>query len=43
MGYVIRITTRAVEVVSGADQALGIVVAESSGVKVGLRWKRSGC
>ncbi|KAF8814192.1 hypothetical protein BYT27DRAFT_7179799, partial [Phlegmacium glaucopus] len=38
MSYAIRITTRAVEVVSGADQAPGIA-AESSGVKVGLRAK----
>lgn len=42
MGYAIRITTRAVEVVSGADQAPGIVAAESSGVKVGLRAKWGG-
>jgi len=42
MGYAIRITTRAVEVVSGADQTPGIVAAESSGVKVGLRAKWAG-
>ena len=42
MGYAIRITTRAVEVVSGADQTPGIVAAESSGVKVGLRSKWGG-
>jgi len=42
MGYAIRITTRAVEVVSGADQTPGIVAAESSGVKVGLRGKWGG-
>ena len=42
MGYAIRITTRAVEVVSGADQTPGIVAAESSGVKVGLRAKWGG-
>ncbi|KAF9457772.1 endoplasmic reticulum vesicle transporter-domain-containing protein [Collybia nuda] len=42
MGYAIRITTRAVEVVSGADQAKGIVAAEASGVKVGLRQKWGG-
>ncbi|KAF8224086.1 DUF1692-domain-containing protein [Tricholoma matsutake] len=42
MGYAIRITTRAVEVVSGADQAPGIVAAEASGVKVGLRSKWGG-
>jgi len=42
MGYAIRITTRAVEVVSGADQAPGLVAAESSGVKMGLRAKWGG-
>jgi len=42
MGYAIRITVRAVEVVSGADQAPGIVAAEASGVKVGLRAKWGG-
>ena len=42
MGYAIRITTRAVEVVSGADQTAGIVAAESSGVKIGLRAKWGG-
>ncbi|KAF8149031.1 endoplasmic reticulum vesicle transporter-domain-containing protein [Crassisporium funariophilum] len=42
MGYAIKITTRAVEVVSGADQAQGIVAAESSGVKIGLRAKWGG-
>ena len=42
MGYAIRITTRAVEVVSGADQTPGIVAAESSSVKVGLRAKWGG-
>ncbi|GLB44741.1 putative endoplasmic Reticulum-Golgi Intermediate Compartment (ERGIC) [Lyophyllum shimeji] len=44
MGYAIRITTRAVEVVSGADAAPGIVAAEASGVKVGrgLRGKWGG-
>lgn len=40
--YAIRITTRAVEVVSGVDQTPGIVAAESSGVKVGLRAKWGG-
>ena len=39
MGYAIRITTRAVEVVSGADQMPGIVAAEASRAKVGLRSK----
>ncbi|KAF8797471.1 hypothetical protein BYT27DRAFT_7324086 [Phlegmacium glaucopus] len=43
MGYTNRITTCAVEVVSGADQApSGIVAVESSGVKVGLRVKWGG-
>ncbi|KAG6844093.1 hypothetical protein H0H87_009883 [Tephrocybe sp. NHM501043] len=42
MGYAIRITTRAVEVVSGADAAPGIVAAESTGVKIGLRQKWGG-
>jgi hypothetical protein len=42
MGYAIRITTRAVEVVSGADQSQGIVAAEASGAKVGLRNKWGG-
>ncbi|KAK2467246.1 hypothetical protein APHAL10511_000795 [Amanita phalloides] len=42
MGYAIRITTRAVEVVSGADQTAGIVAAEASGAKVGLRAKWGG-
>ena len=42
MGYAIRITTRAVEAVSGADQTAGIVAAESSSVKVGLRAKWGG-
>ncbi|KAF8800483.1 hypothetical protein BYT27DRAFT_7200055 [Phlegmacium glaucopus] len=42
MGYTNRITTCAVEVVSGADQAPGIVAVESSGVKVGLRVKWGG-
>ena len=42
MGYAIRITTRAVEVVSGADQTPGIVAAEASGAKVGLRLKWGG-
>jgi hypothetical protein len=42
MGYAIRITTRAVEVVSGADSTPGIVAAESTGVKAGLRAKWGG-
>jgi hypothetical protein len=42
MGYAIRITSRAVDVVSGADQTPGIVAAEASGAKVGLRNKWGG-
>ncbi|KAK7442515.1 hypothetical protein VKT23_016113 [Stygiomarasmius scandens] len=42
MGYAIRITTRAVEVVTGSDDAKGIVAAEASGVKTGLRAKWGG-
>jgi hypothetical protein len=42
MGYAIRITTRAVEVVSGADQTPGIVAAEASGAKIGLKGKWGG-
>ncbi|KAL9714534.1 hypothetical protein Ac2012v2_002848 [Leucoagaricus gongylophorus] len=42
MGYAIRVTTRAVEVVSGADQTPGLVAAESSGVGVSLRAKWGG-
>jgi len=43
MGYAIRVTNRAVEVVSGsADGSGGIVAAESSGVRVGLRAKWGG-
>jgi hypothetical protein len=42
MGYAVRITSRAVDVVSGADKAAGIVAAESSGAKVGLRQKWAG-
>ena len=42
MGYAIRITTRAVEVVTGADDAPGLVAAEASGVRLGLRGKWSG-
>lgn len=42
--YAIRITMRAVEVVSGPDHSNGIVAAESSGVKIGrgLRSKWAG-
>lgn len=39
MGYAIRVSVRAVEVVTGSDSSQGIVAAESSGVKVGLRSK----
>jgi len=43
MGYAIRITSRAVDVVSGADQTQGTIAAEASGVRSGsLRSKWSG-
>ena len=42
MAYAIRVTDRAVRVVTGADQSEGIVTAESTGVKVGLRQKWGG-
>lgn len=43
MGYAIRITSRAVDVVSGADQTQGTIAAEASGVRVGgLRAKWGG-
>ncbi|KAF8631627.1 hypothetical protein AX15_002268 [Amanita polypyramis BW_CC] len=41
-GYAIRITTRAVQVVSGADQTPGIVAAQASGAKAGIRAKWGG-
>ncbi|PCH42691.1 DUF1692-domain-containing protein [Wolfiporia cocos MD-104 SS10] len=41
MGYAVRITTRAVEAVSGTDKSQGIVAAEASGVGIGIR-KRLG-
>jgi hypothetical protein len=41
MGYAIRVTTRAVEVVAGSEDQ-GIVAAESSSVKTGLRAKWGG-
>ncbi|KZT06078.1 DUF1692-domain-containing protein [Laetiporus sulphureus 93-53] len=41
MGYAVRITTRAVEAVSGVDRTQGIVAAEASGIGVGIR-KRFG-
>ncbi|KIY42996.1 endoplasmic reticulum-derived transport vesicle ERV46 [Fistulina hepatica ATCC 64428] len=34
MGYAIRVTTRAVEVVAGSDSDAGLVTAEASGAKV---------
>ena len=42
MGYAIRVTNRAVEVVTGVDESSSIVAAESSGVRVGLRGKWGG-
>ena len=42
MGYAIRVTNRAVEVVTGTDESPSIVSAESSGVRVGLRAKWGG-
>jgi endoplasmic reticulum-Golgi intermediate compartment protein 2 len=42
MGYAIRVTSAAVEVVVGPDESQGLVAAESSGVKVGLRAKWAG-
>lgn len=43
MGYAIRVTNRAVEVVVGPPEGSGgIVAAESSGVRVGLRAKWAG-
>lgn len=43
MGYAIRITSRAVDVVTGADQTQGTIAAEASGVRAGgLRSKWSG-
>jgi hypothetical protein len=43
MGYAIRITSRAVDVVSGADHTQGTIAAEASGVRPGgLRSKFSG-
>ena len=41
MGYAIRVTTKAVEVVTGGDDP-GLVAAEASGAKVGLRSKWGG-
>ncbi|KAL6301525.1 DUF1692-domain-containing protein [Sparassis latifolia] len=41
MGYAVRITTRAVEAVTGTDKTTGIIEAEASGVGVGIR-KRFG-
>ena len=44
MGYAIRITSRAVDVVSGADQTPGTIAAEATGVRTGssLRSKFGG-
>jgi hypothetical protein len=43
MGYAIRITSRAVDVVSGTDQTQGTIAAEATGVRPGgLRSKFSG-
>ena len=44
MGYAIRITSRAVDVVSGADQAQGTIAVEATGVRTGsgLRAKFTG-
>jgi endoplasmic reticulum-Golgi intermediate compartment protein 2 len=43
MGYAIRITSRAVNVVSGADQTQGTIAAEATGVRAGgLRSKFTG-
>jgi hypothetical protein len=43
MGYAIRITSRAVDVVSGADQTQGTIAAEATGVRAaGLRSKFTG-
>jgi len=43
MGYAIRITSRAVDVVSGADQTQGTIAAEATGVRTGsLRSKFGG-
>ncbi|KAH8094490.1 DUF1692-domain-containing protein [Cristinia sonorae] len=42
MGYAVKITSRAVDVVSGADKQQGIVAAESSGVGASLRKKWGG-
>lgn len=41
MGYAVRVTDRAVEVVTGADKTEGIVAVEATGVGVGIR-KRLG-
>ena len=42
MGYAVRIGSRAVDTITGADRTSGLVAAESSGVKVGLRAKWGG-
>lgn len=42
MGYAVKITSRAVDVVSGADRQQGIVAAEATGVGASLRKKWGG-
>jgi len=42
MGYAIRVTTKAVEVVVGSDNSSDLAAAESSSVKTGLRAKWAG-
>ena len=42
MGYAVKITSHAVDVVSGADKTQGIVAAEATGVGAGLRKKWGG-
>lgn len=42
MGYAIRVTTKAVEVVTGSDDSASLVAAEASGAKAGLRSKWGG-
>jgi hypothetical protein len=41
-GYAIRVTARAVEVVTGLDKSEGLVAANATGVKAGLRQKWGG-
>jgi len=42
MGYAVKITSRAVDVVSGADKQQGIVAAEATGVGASIRKKWGG-